>query len=125
MTHGVEQPNTFGDLLRLSEPANAHDTGPALPVWLTSFVGRERDLAEVLGLLGTVRLLTLTGPGGIGKTRLAVAAAASDAAAFPDGVVAVELAALADPIMVPLVVASALRVSQEPGRPVLEALQTS
>jgi hypothetical protein len=59
---------------------------------LTSFVGRERELAEVARLLGAARLLTLTGPGGVGKTRLALAAAAGAAGAFPDGVWFVALA---------------------------------
>jgi predicted ATPase/class 3 adenylate cyclase len=73
-----------------------------LPVPATPFVGRERELAEVLDLLGggELRLLTLTGPGGAGKTRLALQAAGAAADAFPDGVFWVPLAALRDPDLV-------------------------
>src|SRR5437867_4408786 len=72
-----------------------------LPAQLSSFVGREREIAEVRRLLGATRLLTLTGPGGVGKTRLALRAAEEALAAYPDGVWLVELAALADPALVP------------------------
>jgi predicted ATPase/class 3 adenylate cyclase len=73
-----------------------------LPVPATPFVGRERELAEVLDLLGSgeLRLLTLAGPGGTGKTRLALQAAGAAADAFPDGVFWVPLAALRDPDLV-------------------------
>ncbi|WP_462188359.1 hypothetical protein, partial [Frankia sp. CcWB2] len=56
-----------------------------LPAELTSFVGRRRELAEALRLLSGARLLTLTGPGGVGKTRLALRLAADRQRAFPDG----------------------------------------
>jgi predicted ATPase len=88
-----------------------------LPVQLTSFVGRERELDEVARLLAETRLLTLTGPGGTGKTRLALQAAADALEAFPDGVWLAELAALADPALVPQAVAQAVGVREEPGRP--------
>jgi class 3 adenylate cyclase len=68
-----------------------------LPVQLTSFVGRERELAELQRLLSTTRLLTLTGSGGVGKTRLSLQVAASLIDAFGDGLWFVELAPLADP----------------------------
>jgi class 3 adenylate cyclase len=71
-----------------------------LPVPATPFLGRERELAEVAGLLADTRLLTLTGPGGTGKTRLALQAAAAAADAFPDGVYWVPLAPLRDPELV-------------------------
>jgi predicted ATPase/class 3 adenylate cyclase len=99
-----------------------------LPLQLTSFVGRERELATVQGLLAQHRLVTLTGPGGTGKTRLAQQAAAEALApadgqpAFADGVWLVELAALADPALVPQAVATAVGVREEPGRPVLATL---
>jgi class 3 adenylate cyclase len=81
-----------------------------LPLQLTSFVGRERELAEVAALLGAHRLLTLTGPGGTGKTRLALQAAADAVEAYPDGVWLAELAALADPALVPQAAAAAVGV---------------
>jgi hypothetical protein len=72
-----------------------------LPLALTSFVGRERDMAEANGLLRTERLLTLVGPGGSGKIRLALRVAADMARNFEDGVWLVELAPLSDPDLVP------------------------
>jgi predicted ATPase/DNA-binding SARP family transcriptional activator len=76
----------------------------------TSFVGRRRELAEIVQALGRTRLLTLTGPGGAGKTRLAYEAAARLASSYPDGVQAVELASLSRPELVPQAVASVLDV---------------
>jgi predicted ATPase/class 3 adenylate cyclase len=97
-----------------------------LPLQVTSFVGRERELAEVTRLLAGEppgpRLVTLTGPGGTGKTRLALQAAADVLDAHPDGVWLVELAALADPAIVPQTVAAAAGVREAPGRPVLSTL---
>ena len=93
-----------------------------LPLQLTSFVGRERELGEVAALLGAHRLVTLTGPGGTGKTRLALQAAAEALEAYPDGVWLVDLAALADPALVPQAVAAAVGVREEPGRPLLATL---
>ena len=68
-----------------------------LPQMLTSFIGRERELGQVREMLVRTRLLTLTGAGGCGKSRLAIEAVAGLAAAYPDGVWLVELAGLADP----------------------------
>src|SRR5262245_32041588 len=99
-----------------------------LPLQLTSFVGRERELAAVHGLLAGHRLVTLTGPGGTGKTRLAQQAAAealvpaAGRPGFADGVWLVELAALADPALVPQAVAAAVGVREDPGRPLLATL---
>jgi predicted ATPase/DNA-binding SARP family transcriptional activator len=76
----------------------------------TSFVGRRRELAEIVQALGRTRLLTLTGPGGAGKTRLAYEAAARLASSYPDGVQAVELASLSRPELVSQTVASVLDV---------------
>jgi predicted ATPase/DNA-binding CsgD family transcriptional regulator len=93
-----------------------------LPVEPNSFVGRERDLAELALLLGEVRALTLCGPGGIGKTRLALRLACELVPGFPDGAWLVELGDTADPALVPLRVAAALGIREEPGRPLTDTL---
>jgi predicted ATPase/class 3 adenylate cyclase len=93
-----------------------------LPVSLTSFIGRERDIAAVKQLLPTTHLLTLTGAGGCGKTRLALQVAAELLGAYADGVWLVELAALAEGSLVPRVVATALGLREEPGRALLATL---
>ena len=71
-----------------------------LPSELTSFIGRRSELREVKRLLATTRLLTLTGSGGAGKTRLALRAAAEMARGFPDGAWLVSLASIQDPMLV-------------------------
>src|ERR687888_576548 len=93
-----------------------------LPVQLTSFIGREREIAEVRRLLSTTRLLTLTGAGGCGKTRLAIEVAGAVVGDYPDGVWLMELAPLADPGLVPQAVASALGIREEPGKPLSQTL---
>ena len=94
-----------------------------LPVQLTSFIGRAVELAEIRRLLmDGARLLTLTGPGGTGKTRLALQAAAGLLQSFPDGIWWVELAPLADPALVPQTVAAVLGLKEEPGLPMLATL---
>jgi len=77
-----------------------------LPLHLTSFIGREKEIAEVKRLLATTRLLTLTGAGGCGKTRLAIRVAVDVLDAFPDGVWFVDLAPLNDPALVPQTIAA-------------------
>jgi predicted ATPase/DNA-binding CsgD family transcriptional regulator len=79
-----------------------------LPAELTSFVGRRRELGDAKRLLSSARLVTLTGTGGVGKTRLALRVAADVRRAFPDGVWLVELANLRDPLLLPNAVAAAL-----------------
>jgi predicted ATPase/class 3 adenylate cyclase len=93
-----------------------------LPQQVTSFVGRDRELADVHGLLARGRLVTLHGAGGIGKTRLSLQAAADALADFPDGAWFVELAPLTDATRVAQAVASVLGVKEEAGRPIVEAL---
>jgi predicted ATPase/class 3 adenylate cyclase/DNA-binding CsgD family transcriptional regulator len=85
-----------------------------LPVQLTSFVGRRAELAEVAALIGEARLVTLTGSGGAGKTRLAVQLAAENLAGFPDGVWLAELAPISDPNLVGTAVSTALGLRDEP-----------
>ncbi len=94
-----------------------------LPVPATSFLGRERELAEIGDLLQDgARLVTLTGPGGTGKTRLAIHAAAEASDSFPDGIWWVPLASLTDARLVTSAVAQALSVEEEPGRELEESL---
>jgi len=93
-----------------------------LPQQATSFVGRERELAEARTALAHTRLLTLFGAGGIGKTRLSLQLAAEVLDDFPDGVWLVELAPIADPHHVVQVVASALGVKEFAGRSIADAL---
>ncbi|MEU9173947.1 LuxR C-terminal-related transcriptional regulator [Streptomyces sp. NPDC048420] len=93
-----------------------------LPVETTSFVDRRREQAAGRELLTRARLVTLTGPGGVGKTRLAARIAARAERTFPDGVRFVHLAGLRDPELVPLAVADALGLHDYSARPPLEAL---
>jgi len=93
-----------------------------LPIQLTSFIGRAREVAEVKQLLTSNRLITLTGVGGTGKTRLALQVAADVLEDFTHGVWVVELADLTDPALVPLTLASVLGISQLTERRLLDIL---
>jgi predicted ATPase len=89
---------------------------------VTSFIGRESDVAEVQAALRTHRLVTLTGVGGVGKTRLSTEVAARLDDEFPDGVWFFELAAVTDPAAVPDAVAAVLGIIQQPGKSVSESV---
>jgi DNA-binding SARP family transcriptional activator len=93
-----------------------------LPAPRTSFVGREREMVEVKRLLAMTRLLTLTGAGGSGKSRLALEVARDLVGLYPDGVWLVELAALTQGALVPQVVAEILGVPEQPNRPLTATL---
>uniref|UniRef100_UPI0013029254 ATP-binding protein n=1 Tax=Streptomyces glaucescens TaxID=1907 RepID=UPI0013029254 len=93
-----------------------------LPVETTSFVDRRDEQAEGRELLAHARLVTLTGPGGVGKTRLAARIAARVARAFPDGVRFLHLSGLHDPALVPLAAADALGLHDHSAQPPLDAL---
>ena len=89
---------------------------------LTTFVGRQTERARVGELLASTRLITLTGAGGVGKTRLALQVALQPADDFADGVWLVELASLAEPSLVPAAVAAVLGVPEATARPLTEGL---
>ena len=104
-------------------PLRSLDARPNnLPIQLTTFVGREREVAEVLRLLGTTRLLTLTGPGGTGKTRLSLQLAADAADDFPAGVWFVALDAVRDPSLVVPTIARTLGLAERADRPSMDVL---
>jgi predicted ATPase/class 3 adenylate cyclase len=93
-----------------------------LPPRLTSFVARDRELRELTDLLESARLVTITGPGGIGKTSLAIELARSLAVAAPDGTWIVPLDVVTDPAFVPSTIARTLAIYDGPGRPVMDGV---
>jgi len=107
---------------RSGAPAPPERLSTNLPELVTSFVGRERELAEIRNLMPALRLLTLTGTGGIGKTRLAHQAAVATLDAYPDGAWFVDLAPLTDPALVPSALAQVLQVKEPSAQSLLEAL---
>ena len=109
--------NEFAPLRVSKTVASQH-----LPVQLTSFVGRQAELSEVHELLTQNRLLTLTGAGGAGKTRLAIQTAGQLTGEFGDGVWYVDLAPLTDPELVPVTVARALGLPDQPGRSTMDTV---
>jgi predicted ATPase len=115
------------DGLRTDFPAlRALDAGPGnLRAASTSFIGRESEVAELQAVVKAHRLVTLTGVGGVGKTRLAVEVAARLADEFPDGVWFFELAAVTDPAAVPDAVAAVLGITQQPGKTVSESVASA
>ncbi len=113
---GPGLPREFPPLTTIDEIPNN------LPTMATSFVGRDQELAEVEKLIRGARLVTLTGVGGAGKTRLAVQVAASMVGEFPGGTWLVELASITDPDLVVPATAAALGVAEQAGRPLLDSI---
>ena len=111
-------PAGFPPLRSLGNPALANN----LPAELSSFIGRDREVAEVRALVESSRLVTLTGAGGCGKTRLGLQVAAELLDGSGDGVWLAELAAVTDQDAVPAAISQALRLTGQPGLPALEAL---
>lgn len=101
----------------------ARDMQKTLPNQLTSFIGREKELEDGRQLLRTNRLLTLTGPGGTGKTRLSMRIAEDLMTVFADGVMLVELASISDPELVGRTIASSFGIFENPLNPVIENLK--
>ena len=95
---------------------------PNLPIPLTSFIGRQKEMDEVIHLLKRTRLLTLTGSGGVGKTRLAIQSAHQVLPAFKDGVLWVDLSSLADPGLLPQIVDQLAGILEIPNQPFIETL---
>ena len=112
------------DLRNDFPPLRARETVVAqhLPVQFTSFVGREAEMNDVRQILADNRLVTLTGAGGVGKTRLAVQVAAEIAGGFGGGVWLVDLAPITDPDLVPVAVIRALGLPDQPGRSTMDML---
>jgi predicted ATPase/class 3 adenylate cyclase len=104
-------------------PLNIPESFPHnLPIQLTSFIGRERELAEIKELFSNTRLLTLTGPGGTGKTRLALQIAEELLPSFADGVWLVALAPLIDASLIPQTIASIFGLSELPNLPIINII---
>jgi predicted ATPase/class 3 adenylate cyclase len=104
-------------------PLRSLDARPNnLPTQLTTFVGREHEVAQALDLLGATRLLSMTGPGGTGKTRLSLEVAAAAADDFPDGVWFVALDAVRDPTLVTPTIARTLGLAENANRPSMDLL---
>jgi predicted ATPase/class 3 adenylate cyclase/DNA-binding CsgD family transcriptional regulator len=123
---GLDTPSLPGMVLAARDAGSGAEGEAAevhgLPVALTNFIGRDEPVREVAGLLDKHRLVTVTGPGGSGKTRLAGEVARQVAARFADGAWLAELAPVHDAGQVPAVLAAALGVRDLPGVPVAEAL---
>ena len=134
-THRLKDLQRPERLSQLLHPGWASDFPPLrslevvrhnLPLQLTSFIGREKEIEKVRSLLENTRLLTLTGSGGSGKTRLALQVAAEQTDAYPDGVWLVELAPLpekAAPDVIAKAIAAALRVKEQAGQDTLAPLR--
>ncbi|WP_231619123.1 ATP-binding protein [Nonomuraea sp. SBT364] len=120
----LEVPDRRALAQRAPEPAGAAPSRPApvLPAPLTSFVGRESERAELAGMLKELRQVTAVGPGGVGKTRLALAAAATATAEYADGVWFVDLVPVTDPGMIATAVAGALGLGEQPGRDMTDSV---
>jgi non-specific serine/threonine protein kinase len=106
-----------------TKPA-AKEVSSNIPVPLTSFIGREKELKEIAGLLSSSRLVTLTGPGGVGKTRLAIETAQHSLKNFNDSVFWVGLVGLSDENLIPQEIAQSLNIREISNEPLIETLKT-
>ena len=114
---------THPDLPRAFPALRSLDVTPNnLPQQLTSFIGRDKEMADLRAAFTKARLVTLTGPGGTGKTRLSLQVAAELLDVFPDGAWLIQLASLADADLVPQAIATALGLREEPGKSLLQTI---
>ncbi len=112
-----------GELVAAAHPSQTTTSRHSnLPEQLTPFIGRQREITQVRELLRAHRLVTLTGSGGVGKTRLSLQVAGQMLAEMPDGIWYLELAPISDPDRVPQSVAAALGLREDPNRPLMETL---
>ena len=112
------------DSLRQQDsPRASADSTLNLPMPLTSFVGRQREINDIKHLLAANRLVTLTGPGGSGKTRLALEVASGIQHAFADSITFVDLASVANPTLVASTMAHALRIAEHPDTSLIQTLK--
>jgi len=117
--HRLAHPDLPGDFPPITPPEARPNN---LPLQATSFIGRDREAADLAELVRTTPLVTLHGPGGVGKTRLAVETAGDLLEEFPDGIWFVDLSAVSDPASVPLAVAAVQGLRDQPGRSAAEML---
>jgi predicted ATPase/class 3 adenylate cyclase len=125
----LEQPENLAQLIIAGlqqdfPPLRTLETPSSLPTEQSSFIGRQRELDEISALLATTRLLTLTGPGGTGKTRLAIRIGARVGSRLRDGVFFVDLSPLNDPALVGPTIARSLGLSDQAERPIVDLLKT-
>ncbi len=120
----LEVPDRRALARRAPEPADAGPSHPApvLPTPLTSFIGRADERAELTEMIKAHRQVTAVGPGGVGKTRLALAVAAKAAGEYADGVWFVDLVPVTDPVLIATTVAGALGLGEQPGRDMTESV---
>ena len=117
---GKESPKTVSIM---AKPV-MKEISSSIPIPLTSFIGREKELKEIARLLSSSRLVTLTGPGGVGKTRLAIQTAHDSIKKFKDGVVWVGLVGLSDENLIPQEIAQSLNIREISNEPLIETLKT-
>jgi len=117
---GKEIPKTAS----LATKSAGKEAASNIPIPLTSFIGRQKELKEIAKLLSSSRLLTLTGPGGVGKTRLAIQSANDAIKKFKDGVFWVALVGLSDGNLIPQEIAQSLNVREVSNEPIIETLKT-
>lgn len=117
---GKQSPNTVS----VSTKLVSKEASSTIPIPLTSFIGREKELKEIARLLSSSRLLTLTGSGGVGKTRLAIQTAHDSVKKFKDGVFWVGLVGLSDENLIPQEIAQSFNVREVSNEPLIETLKT-